>query len=368
MRRVVKFGAAVLCTLAVSVAACSKKPAAPASPSASEAVSAEANADGSTLKATAPTPQSPANGAKIEGFEAVVLTIANSTVSYASGIALQYRFELTNAAGGVVESVLVNGGSGTTSRTIAADLEGDATYQWRARPEYQGTPGPWSARFSFIAPQTTGYIRGPELYDPLTNGTTIGTIVGPVTFIPGVGVRLETGDSRIVYELGAPLEDGELSALVTGVTTNTEGGKTKIFGMAQGYGDQTVNPYRLTVEKRGDGPPGAIAWRFLTSDGDGVDTVGAERVVREFDASKTYFWEADWRDGFFNLRIDEGGVGVRNIYNFGKRYGGFYRPQPHVVYLGGGPARSGPNSQTVPGMIIRQVWVSQRPRPTFANK
>ena len=32
------------------------------------------------------------------------------------------------------------------------------------------------------------------------------------------------------------------------------------------------------------------------------------------------------------------------------------------------PARGGLDSQTVPGMIIRQVWVSQRPRPDFANK
>ena len=38
------------------------------------------------------------------------------------------------------------------------------------------------------------------------------------------------------------------------------------------------------------------------------------------------------------------------------------------VYLGGGPARGGLDGQTVPGMIIRQVWVSQRPRPDFANR
>ena len=85
--------------------------------------------------------------------------------------------------------------------------------------------------------------------------------------------------------------------------------------------------------------------------------------MRQFDPNLTYFWEADWRDGFFRVRINEGGVAGRNIYDFGKPYGGFYRPEPHVVYLGGGPARGGPQGQTVPGMVIRQVWVSQRPRP-----
>ena len=58
-----------------------------------------------------------------------------------------------------------------------------------------------------------------------------------------------------------------MSALVTNIATNTEGGKTKIFSMAQGYGDLTANSRRMTVEKRGDGPTGGIAWRFLTNDG-----------------------------------------------------------------------------------------------------
>jgi hypothetical protein len=374
MTRVVKFGAAVVCTLSV-VAACGKKQATPSSPSTAEQVSAEANSDGSTLKASAPTLQSPINGVRLEGFDHVVLTIGNASASYLPNTPLSYRFELTRG-GTLVETAVVGSGPGTTSYTIVAELEGEVTYEWRARAEYhgtaqaaaQGTAGPWATKAAFVAPQTAGYMKGAELYDPLINGTTIGTVVGPVTFIPGVGARLESFESRIVYELPEPLEDGEFSALITNVATNTEGGKTKVFSMSQGYGDQTVNPRRMTVEKRGDGPTGGIAFRFLTSDGDGVDTVGPERVVREFDPSKVYFWEADWRDGFFNLRIDEGGVGARNIYNFGKPYGGFYRAEPHVIYLGSGPARGGPSSMTVPGMVIRQVWVSQRARPAFANK
>jgi hypothetical protein len=368
MTRLVKFGAAAVCTLAL-VVACSKHAPTPSAPSAAEQASGEANADGSTLKATAPALQSPIDGVKLEALQPVVLVLGNSTTAFVpGGVPLSYRFELTNAAGAVVENVLVAGGSGTTSRTVAADLDSEAPYTWRARAEFQGAAGPWTGSATFISPASLGYLRGGELYDPLINGKTIGTIVGPVTFIPGVGVRLEGFGSRIVYEMPEPVEDGELSALVTNISTNTEGDKTKIFAMAQGHGDLTANPRRMTVEKRGDGPTGGIAWRFLTSDGDGVDTVGAERVVRQFNPSLTYFFEADWRDGFFRVRIDEGGVGVRNIYNFGKRYGGFYRPVPHVVYLGGGPARGGPQGQTVPGMVIRQVWLSIRPRPTFANK
>jgi hypothetical protein len=367
MTRVVRItSAAALCTLALA-AACSKQSVAPSAPTAANSVDADANPDGSLLKATPPTPQSPVNGVRVPSGQPIVLVATNSTTSFVPNVPLSYRFEVINAAGGVVESVLLASGAGTTSRTVAAPLEGEQPYQWRVRPEYQGIAGPWSVRASFISPQTDGYLRGGELYDPLINGKTVGSIVGPVTFIPGVGVRLETFESRIVYEMQEPVEDGELSALITNLVTNSEGDKTKVLSMAQGYGDVSANERRMSVEKRGDGPPGAIAWRFITN-ADQIDTEGAERVVREFSPSLTYFFEADWRNGVFRVRIDEGGVGGRNIYDFGKRYKGFYRAVPHVVYLGGGPARGGPAGQTVPEMIIRQVWLSNRPRPAFANQ
>ena len=47
---------------------------------------------------------------------------------------------------------------------------------------------------------------------------------------------------------------------------------------------------------------------------------------------------------------------------------GVYDPSPHIVYLGSPETRSGPDSQSVPGIILRQVWVSRNPRPAFANK
>jgi len=110
--------------------------------------------------------------------------------------------------------------------------------------------------------------------------------------------------------------------------------------MAEGYGDVTENPGRMTVEKRGDGPTGGIAWRFITSS-DQIETVGAERVVREFDANRTYFWEASWRNNFFNVLIRLDGANGPEHYGMGKPYEGFYHPEPHVVYAGGGPARGG---------------------------
>lgn len=369
MTRPFWFVSVVACALALAIA-CGKGSPNPSSPSAVSPASAgtNANADGSLLKATAPTPQSPINNTKVADGQPVTLVVGNATATFAPGVPLAYQFEVFNAAGArVYNSPLVPGGSGTTSHTVTEGLEGDQIYQWQARALYEGIQGPVSSRAVFIAPANDGYIRGDELYDPLINGKTVGTAVGPVTFLPGVGVRLETGSSYIVYELPVRLEEGEFSILVTNVETNTEGGKTKIMAMSSGYSDLATNPARMTVEKRGSFPTGGIAWRFRTTGGT-EETVGAERVVVQFQASQTYFWEATWRLNFFNVRINAGGVNGPNIYNFGKPYQGFYNPVPHVVFLGSGPSRSGPDHQTVPGMVVRQAWVSSRPRPAFASQ
>ena len=119
--------------------------------------------------------------------------------------------------------------------------------------------------------------------------------------------------------------------------------------------------------KRGD-PAGVVAWRLVTH-GDQVDTEGAERQFVPFDTSAHYFWEATWRNNFFNVLIKKDGVAGTTIYSKGKHFEGrAYDPNPHVIYLGAPVGRSGPEGASVDGVIIRQVWVSSRPRPAFANQ
>lgn len=340
----------------------------PLSPSAAVPLGTGAAPDGSTLKATAPAAISPVNNQRLDTPE-ILLTVRNSTANFASPVPLAYRFEVYNAAGArVYQSGLVPGeGDGTTDHAVAAQLDGDQTYTWQSRAEFNNAFGPWGARASFFLENSNGYIRGNELYDPLTNGRTIGQINGPVTFIPGVGVRLESQLSYISYELQQTLLEGEFSILVTGLATNTDGNKTKLFAMGEGYSDIVTNDRRMTVEKRGD-PPGIVAWRFITAD-DQVDTEGPERTFVEFDPNQTYFWEATWRGNFFNVLAKAGGVNGPKIYDMGKPFHGrAYDPVPHVIYLGAPVGRSGEAGASVDHVIIRQVWVSNRPRPAFANK
>ena len=244
-------GLAALVALAL---ACSRQSTTPTSPSTSSAGGAsqtvaaatdtsapldESAADGSTLKVTAPTPTSPINNQRIEDQLTAPLTASAAPGKYGT-VALQYRFQVFNASGSLVQEGVVN----SPSFTITADLDFDARYTWRTRAEAEGAFGPWSTTASFLSPEGGGYIRGNELYDPLYDGKTVGVIHGPVTFIPGVGVKLNTLLSYISYELPQTLTEGEFSILVTNMPKNTEGDKTKLFAMSEGYGDIVTNDRR----------------------------------------------------------------------------------------------------------------------------
>lgn len=366
-----KLWLAIIISSALALAvACSKSSPNLTSPSAVRPGAAGAAPDGSTLKVTAPTPQSPVNNQSIEGNE-VALVVTNASTAFGSPAALAYRFEIHNTSGTQVyySSLIAGGSAGTTSHLVpdSVALEGDERHTWRARAEFEGEAGPWSESSSFIAPNTTGYIRGSELYDPLFNGKTIGTTHGDVTFIPGVGIRLNSQLAYVSYELQQPLTEGEFSMLVTNLAANTEGGKTKMFAMGDGYSDIITNDRRMTIEKRGD-PAGVVAWRFITHD-DQVDTEGAERRFVNFQTSQHYFWQAAWRNNRFGLLIKENGVNGNTIYDMSKHFDGrAYDPLRHVLYLGAPVGRSGPAGASVDGIIIRQVWVSGRPRPGFASR
>jgi len=42
-----------------------------------------------------------------------------------------------------------------------------------------------------------GYIRGKEVFDPLYNGETVGVRIGPTTFIPNKGIRLDENSGHV---------------------------------------------------------------------------------------------------------------------------------------------------------------------------
>jgi hypothetical protein len=350
--------------LLATAVACSEKSSSPAGPSSSPAAvdDAGALADGTTLKVTAPTQTSPANGATIDQFE-TTLKVNPAVARFAPEVTqFAYRFQLL-LNGQVIRDFRT---SSSTEWTVT-DLDINVTYGWKCRAEQGQYFGPWSATWTFKTPDIPeGYIAGGEVYDPLWTGKTVGTINGPAQFIANTGLKLLDHVSNVEYALPQTVADGQFSMLVTNTPSNTEGGKTKIMSMREGRADITTNDRRFTIEKRGD-PPGTVAWRMITRV-DQIDTEGAERVRVSFSADKWYLWTARWGGNRFNLTIREDGADGRLVYNFGKGYDGVYDPSPHMAYIGGPVGRGGPSDATVPGMIAKQVWLSNRPRPDFANK
>ena len=346
--------------LALAIA-CSKNSPAPAAPSGAGPGVTDASSDGATLKVTAPTPQSPINNAQPDQL---AFTAGTSTGLFVSGMTFSYELQVRNTGGQTVCTAGPVAASGpTVTITPTCNLDFDATYTWSMRAVHQGAAGPWSAAATFRS-AIGGFIRGNEVFDPLTNGRTVGEIIGPVTFIPGVGVRLEGFESYIRYPLPQTLLNGEFSIIVTGMETNTEGDKTKVMAMSEGTADLITNDRRMTVEKRGD-PAGIVAWRFITHH-DQVDTEGNERQFVAFDPGQSYLFTATW-NGVFSVRIQQGGSNGPTIYDKGKPYEGEYDPSPHYAFIGAPTGRSGVTAATVPGMIVRNVWISPRPRPGNLN-
>jgi hypothetical protein len=366
-----KFVACAAAAVMAVALGCSNDSPSPVSPTGAETGGSGAGPAGETLKASAPTPQSPTNNNQPD---ALVLVAGKSSPSYASGTppTYTYEFEIRNSAGtsAVCPSVTVPGGSGSSvSAAPACTLTFDQQYSWRVRALFAGAAGPWSANATFRAP-AGGYIRDNEVMDPLTNGRTAGAVFGAVEFIQGQGARLVGPDSHITYRLPTNLQGGELSMMILGADEGSPGDKSKVFSMQEGEdeADITDDDYRFTAELRGRnyGAPGSVTYRIIA--GDGVSRDGA-RVQLNFDSSRWYFWRFTWQTGSARLEVKQDGPNGNTIYSSSVGTGSHpYRPEPHFIHLGSPMGRAGANDATMPGIIIKNVWASSRPRPAFPGE
>jgi hypothetical protein len=311
-----------------------------------------------TVTLTAPAHVTPADDAQTNTLQPE-LAVINATSSQSG--AKTYEFEVSSASDftAIVVSTdnVAEDADGQTAWTISRPLQSTTRYWWRARVKQGPDTGPWSKPTRFRS-RIEGFNRAGELFDPLTNGSTVGTPIN-ATFIPGQGVRLDSLGSRVTYTLPQNLPEGEFSVMATGLDSNSEGDSTKLFSMQQGSTDMTTNPYRATIEKRDHG---TITFRFIAGDVNARADGAREDFV--FSPSAIYFWKFTWGNGFARLVVLEGGENGRIVYDQGDNYSGTYRPSPHIGHLGAPPGRAGINTASVPGAVISNVWLSSRPRPS----
>ena len=363
----------VLCSAAAVLAlaiACSKSAETPTSPSVSEGGTGNAGPDGSTLKVTAPTVVSPTNGAQPDSL---VLTASKSDGKFVKGMQLSYQFQISTDGGQIVSACTQNVEADANSPNVTYEptcaLEFDANYKWKVRARNGDNVGPWSADASFKAP-AGGYIRGNEVFDPLTNGRTAGDLNGPIQFIAGEGAKLQDHNSFIRYRLPVNLQQGEFSMMIKGADEGSEGDKSKVFAMQEGpdEGDITDDDYRFTAELRGRnyGAPGSVTYRIIA--GDGVSRDGG-RSQLNFSSERWYFWRFTWQTGSARLEVKVDGPSGGTIYSSGIGTGSHpYRPDPHYLYLGAPIGRAGALDATLPGGIYKNVWASSRSRPKFPGE
>jgi hypothetical protein len=358
----------VVVALGLAVA-CGKSSQAPTSPSSAAQSDGAAAADGSTLKATAPTPVSPVNG----GQPDVLVLTANAAQAKFGSASLQYQIQVRSGSTTVYDSqaagvsLVANGGTITLQPAVA--LTPDGAYTWRIRALLQGAFGPWSSDASFKAP-VGGYIRGSEIFDPLVAGRSVGTLAGSATLTAdGVFFPDQVGFVRYVPQ--QTLSAGEMSAMVKGLSRRNTGEKSKVFSMAEGFGDVTDNDYRMTVDFRARQypDPGAVTFRIITGDAGEEDRIfDSPRVVTNPDPNVWYLWKFTWQTGFAQLRVTANDENGPVLYQASRNTGGHeYRPSPQVVYIGQPPGRGGPPSATVAGITVKSFWFSANPRPVFPN-
>jgi hypothetical protein len=347
------------CTLAI-VAACAKSN-----------VLSPSQSGGTPVQLTAPTADAPADDEQLVTLRPT-LSVRNGTSNQTG--TRTYEFQIADNANfspvAITRPGIAEDASGKTSFTPDADLQASTRFYWRARATQGTTSSDWSPVGKFRT-KVVGYNRPGELYDPLTAGETLGTIVGGGTFVTGQGLRIDTENSYVRYQLPQTLSSGEMSVEVQGLRPNGPGQKLKIFSMMDGTGDLISSRYQLSVQYRGlaGNPDNCISFKAVWGDKDvKLEPDFGQRAdgVRALDPTRTYLWQAFWTSTTFRLVIRDGGLEGAVIYDrsiTAPAGTGPYSPSPHYVYLGANSGAFNTETGSWPGAVYRNLWVGNRNRP-----
>src|SRR5262245_1436334 len=327
---------------------------------------------------TKPAADFPADGAQLDNVRPT-MTVVNGTSNqtgtrtYDFEIADNSTFSVSATAASISTSAIVEDPSGKTNFTPGQDLLAGTTYYWHARLVQGTTKSDWSETRSFKT-RLVGYNKPGGLFDPLTNGETVGSIGGSgnVTWMPGQGIRMNDQLAYVVYQLPQVFSSGEMSVEATGLGPNGSPGKGRVFSILDRLGVLSSSAkYSINVQYRGVGgaPDNCIAWKAILGDNSrSVEPNTDERYQAALilDPSKVYLFQAFWTPTSVRVVVRDGGTTGPVVYDHREdgdsRYNN-WNPAVMYAFLGTNNATyTGVDGSRV-GATFRNFWVGSSARP-----
>ena len=209
-------------TLSLAAAmACGGDSKTPVSPTPSTAAAADAAADGSTLKVTAPQIVLPATGTTIDSITPN-LVINPSSARFGTIGAMVYRFAVETQSGTEVyrSGAITDGGTGLIAQRVPDSTLAWATnYRWRARAESSSSAGPRMTNATLHTP--------PEPDPPTLNSPANGSrtnSVAPKLIVNNGGLPAGGSTTGLEHRFVVETPTGTVvttSSVATGATTTT---------------------------------------------------------------------------------------------------------------------------------------------------
>jgi hypothetical protein len=310
----------------------------------------------------APVPVSPVGVQQLDTLHPKLQVTNAATTGTVSG-SVTYRFEWSeldtfpaDSRTGVKDGVDQDP-SGTTSFEIADTLKPNFILFWRARATNGTITSDWSKMEAFKT-QNKGFRVGQTIYDPLTDGTSVGRVRGG-HFVAGLGWQANSINDGIDYLIPTC---GSCRAEFDVTNFGKKEGEPflkdlKWFTMGDGatfdsFGAFRDHPWKMHLEQRADNDNGLkLIWRNGgVGGGNPGDHTNKTTVGWDWRGSEVYHFVFDWRPADFT-------VSINGTIVFQDGLGGSpYTPPNHTIELG-----CYPRGETLaPGAIYRNFSVAPR--------
>ncbi len=307
---------------------------------------------GPSVTFSAPGIVTPASGSETNEPKPT-LTVTNVTVS--DGSSASYMFQVAKDSGFTDIVVEIEGvgeaPGGQTSWKVTVNLD-HGEHFWRARARASGIDGPFSqvADFGVLTAFKSREPRdGILVFDPLTNGSTVGSRRGGV--FTDEGWKVNARSNHIIYNMDT-IASGFLEVDIKGLAPRNVGeGARHLFIMwdPSGGSDFTQNSFRAGVQKHDRGSTSTTRYLRIRwiSDGFRVDSFSGFLAWNPQGHHFRWEWGPDGRENrlFVRLFIDD----VERIFF---EYRRDYRPVIHRIELGAGIRFETPEGATYSNVVI----------------